>query len=80
MAARGPEILEARFSGKKPHDLLKVIGPATPLWGLYPSEIMHMGFKERVLTRAVFAKSIKVLGWQAWAPKSREHDFPEKKS
>ena len=25
-------------------------------------------------------RSIKVLGWQPGAPKSREHDFPKKKT
>ena len=33
---------------------------------------------ESLLARAVFARSIKVLGWQPGAPKSREHDFPKK--
>ena len=41
---------------------------------------MHMGFKELLLARAVFARSIIVLGWQPGAPKSREHDFPKKNS
>ena len=45
---------------------------------LYPSEIMHMVFAEHLLARAVFAKSIKVRGWQPEAPKFREHDFPKK--
>ena len=54
------------------------IGPVTPPRVLYPSEIMHMGFTETLLARAVFAKSIKVLGWQPGAPYSREHDFPKK--
>ena len=58
--------------------LLKIIGPVTPLWVLYPSEIMHMGFTELLLARAVFARSIKVLGWQPGGPKSREHAFPKK--
>ena len=31
------------------------------------------------LDRAVFTKSIKVLGWQAGVPMSREHDFLKKK-
>ena len=31
-----------------------------------------------LLARAVFAKSIKVLGLQPGAPKIREHDFPKK--
>ena len=40
---------------------------------------MLMGFKELLLARAVFARPIKVLGWQPGAPKSREHDFQKKK-
>ena len=51
----------------------------TPLWVLYPSEAMHMSFTRLLLARAVFARSIKVPGWQPGAPKPREHDFPEKK-
>ena len=35
---------------------------------------------EHLLARSVFTKSINVLGWQPGAPKSREHDFPKKKS
>ena len=62
MAARGPKIPGARFSGKKRPDFLKFIGPVTPLLVLYPSEIMHMDFTELLLARAVFTKSIKVLG------------------
>ena len=33
---------------------------------------------ESLMARAVFARSIKVLGWQPGTPKSREHDFPKK--
>ena len=40
---------------------------------------MHMVFTEYLLARAVFAKSIKVIGWQPVAPKSRGYDFPKKK-
>ena len=40
---------------------------------------MHMFFAECLLTRAMFARSIKVSGWQPGAPKSREHDFQKKK-
>ena len=40
--------------------------------------IMHLVSTEPLLARAVFIKSIKVLGWQPGAPKSREHDFPKK--
>ena len=35
---------------------------------------------EPLLASAVFARSIKVLGWQPGAPKFREHDFPKKKT
>ena len=78
MAARGPKIPGARFSKKKNVLLLKIIGPVTPLCVLYPSEIMHMGSTEILLARAAFARSIKVLGWQPGAPKSREPAFPKK--
>ena len=57
---------------------LKFIEPVTPLWVLYPTENKRVGFPEPALARAVFAKSIKVLGWQPGAPKSREHDFQKK--
>ena len=39
---------------------------------------MHMVFTVLPLTRAVFARSIKKLGWQPRVSKSREHDFPKK--
>ena len=39
---------------------------------------MLMGSPENVLARAMFARSIKVSGWQPGTPKSREHDFPKK--
>ena len=39
---------------------------------------MHMVFAESLLARKVFTRSIKVLGWQPGAPKSREHDSPKK--
>ena len=78
MASRGPEIPGARFSEKKRPFFLSFIGPVSPPWVLYPSEIMQMGFTELLRARAVFAKSIKVLAWQPGAPKPREHDFPKK--
>ena len=40
---------------------------------------MLMGFKELLFARAVFARSINVLGWQPGAPKTQEHDFQKKK-
>ena len=77
MAARGPEIPGVRFSEKNP-DFLKLIGPVTPPWVLYRSEIMHLVFTQPLSARAVFIKSIKVLGWQPGAPKSQEYEFPKK--
>ena len=77
MPARGPKSREHAFPKKKPV-FLNFIGPVTPSWVLYPSEIMLSGFTGPLLARAVFAKSIKVLGRQPGAPKSREHDFPKK--
>ena len=64
---------------KKNLEFLKFIGPVTTLWVLQPSHNMHMVFTESLLSRATFTGSIKVPGWQPGAPKSREHDFPEKK-
>ena len=75
-----PKSREHDFPKKKNVLLLKIIEPVTPLWVLYPSEIMHMGFTELLLARSIFTRSIKVLGWQPGAPKSREHDFPKKKT
>ena len=60
-------------------NFLKFIEPVTPLWVLYPSEIMRVGFQEPSLARAVFTRSIRELGWQPGAPKPREHDFPKKR-
>ena len=73
-----PKTPGARFSEKKT-SFFKFIGIVTPLWALYPSEIMHMGSTGLLLARAVFARSIKVFKWQPGAPKPREHDFPKKK-
>ena len=73
-----PKPREHGFLKKRPI-FLKFIGPVIPLWVLYPSEIMQMGSNELLTGRAVFARSIEVLGCQPGAPKSREHDFPKKR-
>ena len=78
--SQGPQKSGSMIFRKKTPFFLKFIGPVTPPWVLYPSEIMHIGSKELLIARAVFAKSINVIGWQAGAPKSREHDFPKKKT
>ena len=75
-----PKSREHNFPKKKRPDFLKFIGPVTPLLVLHPSVIMHLVFTDLLLASAVFARSIKVLGWQPGAPKIREHDFPKKKS
>ena len=41
---------------------------------------MHLGFTDFLLATSIFTRSIKVLGWQSGAPKSREHEFPKKKN
>ena len=74
-----PKSRKHDFPKKKRPSFLKFIEPVTPLWVLYPTEIRRVGFPEPALARAVFAKSIKVLGWQPGAPKSREQDFQKKK-
>ena len=65
---------------KKRPNFLKFIEPVIPLWVLYPSEVKRVGFPELALARAVFARSINVLGWQPGAINPREHDFPKKTS
>ena len=79
MAARDHKTPGVRFSEKKHPNFLKFIEPVTPLWVLYPSEIMRVGFSEPPLAKAVFTRSIRELGWQPEAPKPREHDFPKKR-
>ena len=37
-----------------------------------------MVFTDHLLAKAVGTRSIKVLGWQPGAPKTREHGFPTK--
>ena len=77
MAARVPKPREHNFPKKKLL-FLNFIGPVTPPWVLYPSKIMLLGSTEVLLTRALFAKSIKVLGCQPGAPKSGSTIFRKK--
>ena len=74
-----PELREHYFPKKNVLFFLKFIEPVTPLWVLYPSQIMPMVCPKPLLARAVFARSIKMLGWQPGAPKPREHGFPKKR-
>ena len=80
--SQGPQNSGSTIFRKKKKNViffLKFIEPVTPLWVLYPSEIIPVCAREPPLARAVLARSIKMLGWQPGAPKSREHDFPKKK-
>ena len=78
MASRGPKNPGERLSEKK-RLFLNFVGLVTPPCVLYPSEIMHMGSTGLLQARTVFAKSIKVLGWQPEAPKSGSTIFRKKK-
>ena len=59
-------------------NFLKFIEPLTPLWVLQPSQNMHMFATATLLARAVFTKSIKMLGWQAGAPNHGSMIFRKK--
>ena len=50
----GPQNSREHDFPKKKRLVLKIIGPVTPLWVLYPSEIMHLGSKDSLLARALF--------------------------
>ena len=77
MTSRGPRIPGARFSEKNVL-FFNFIGPVTPLWVLYPSEIMYMGSTGSLLVIAVFARSIKVHGLQPGAPNPGSTIFRKK--
>ena len=76
----GPQKSGSTIFRKKILIFLKFIGPVTTLWVVQPSQIMHMVSPEALPARAVFARSIKMLGWHPRAPKFREHDLPKKTS
>ena len=59
-----PKSREHDFPKKNVLIFLKFIGPVTPLLALYPSVIMHLVFTDLLLASAVFARSIRVHGWQ----------------
>ena len=78
MAARGPKIPRPRISEKNHVFFFEIQRTIDTSMGSAALEIMHMVSTESLLARAVFTKSINVLGWQAGSPKSREHDFSKK--
>ena len=59
---------------------LEITGLVTAIWVLSLTDTIHMVFTERLSASAIFARSIKVLGWQLGAAKFREHDFTKKRS
>ena len=73
-----PKSREHCFPAKR-RDFWKLIGPVTARWVPYPTEFKHMVFTEHLLAKSVCTMSIKVLGWQPGAPKTREHCFPTKR-
>ena len=77
MATRSPENPGAGFT-EKTYFFLKFIGLVTPLWVLYPSEIKHIGSTGPLIARALFARSIKVLGLQPGAPNPGSTIFRKK--
>ena len=77
MATRSPENPGAGFT-EKTYFFLKFIGLVTPLWVLYPSEIKHIGSTRPLIARALFARSIKVLGLQPGAPNPGSTIFRKK--
>ena len=77
--AGAPKFREHDFPKKK-SCFFEIHRTSDRLWVLQPSQIMPLVSTESLLARAVFTKSIKVIGWQPGAPKSREHDFPKQKT
>ena len=65
--AGAPNPREPEFPKKRPISW-KFIGPVTPLWVLYPSEILLIGSPEPPLASEKFKRSIRVVGWQPGAP------------
>ena len=55
---------EHDLTKKKSYFFSKYIGPVTSIWTFSVPQTVHMVFTERLLARTMFARSIKVLGWQ----------------
>ena len=68
----------SRIFWKRGRIFLKFVGPVTSIWVLLLPETMHMVFKERLLAKKVFARSMKVFGWQLGTANFRDHEFPKK--
>ena len=78
MQRGAPKPREHDFPKKKRPNFLKFIEPVTPLWVLYPSEIIRLGFPEPLLARAVLRRSNKVPGWQPGPQNSGSTIFRKK--
>ena len=77
MATRDRKFPGPRFSQKKKRPgCLESTGLVPTIWVLSQPETMHMVFTERPLARAVFARSIKVFGWQLVAEEAQEQVSP----
>ena len=73
-----PKPREQDFPKKTSYFFLEFIEPVTPLWVLYPSKIMRVGFPQPPLARAVFTRSNKVPGWQPGPQNSGSTIFRKK--
>ena len=79
MATGGRKVPGARFYEKKVLIFFsKFIGPVTSIWVLSLPETAHLVLAKRFSTRAVFERSIRVVGWQLGTTNFRDHDFPKK--
>ena len=81
MATRGRKNPEARFYEKEVLIFFSnFFGPVTSIWVLSLPESAHLVLAKRFSTRAVFERSIRVLGWQLGTAKIHDYDFPKKTS
>ena len=67
--ATGAEKSQEQVSPRKSPTFLKFLQPVAPLWVLYLSPNIHMVFRDCLIARANFAKSMEVLGWKTSAAK-----------
>ena len=65
----GAEKSQEQVSPRKGPTFLKFHQTVAPLWVLYLSQNVHMVFRDCLLARANFAKSMKGLGWKTSAAK-----------
>ena len=65
----GAEKSQEHLSPRKGPTFFKFHQPVAPLWVLYLPQNVHTVFRDCLLARANFAKSMKVLGWKTSSAK-----------